>query len=78
MTTTTIRVTETTRRQVAALAHVHGLSQSAYLEQLIADQAAAQWEDDFWSRMGGEYDREDRAALAEQEVAYDADFGTET
>lgn len=76
MSTTTIRVSERTRQQVAALARSQGVSQTAYLERLVADQAAAQWEADFWSQMDATpYDDEDRADLAEQEAAYDADHG---
>ncbi|MCL2090216.1 MAG: hypothetical protein FWH11_03140 [Micrococcales bacterium] len=76
MSTTTIRVSECTRQQVAALARSQGVSQAAYLERLVADQAAAQWEADFWSGMEATpYDDEDRADLAEQEATYDADHG---
>jgi predicted alpha/beta-hydrolase family hydrolase len=76
MSTTTIRVPERTRRQVAALAHGAGVSQSSYLEQLVAERAAAKWEADFWLQMNSQaYDDDDWAALAEQEAAYDEDFG---
>jgi len=78
MSTTTIRVSVHTRQQVAALARAHGVSQTAYLERLVAERAAAQWEDDFWSQMTATpYDDEDRAELAEQEATYDASFGTD-
>jgi hypothetical protein len=77
MSTTTIRVPEHTRQQVAALARGEGVSQSAYLERLVAETASAKWEDDFWSQMNvGAYDEDDWTALAEQEAAYDEDFGT--
>ncbi len=76
MSTTTIRVSECTRRQVAILARAQGVSQAAYLERLVADQAAAQWEADFWSQMDATtYDEDDLADLAEQEATYDADLG---
>ena len=78
MSTTTIRVSEHTRHQVAELARAQGVSQSAYLERLVAEQAAAQWEHDFWSQMAdAPYDEDDRAALAEQETTYDTDLGTD-
>jgi predicted transcriptional regulator len=74
MATTTIRVSARTREQVAALARASGVSQSAYLERLVDDEAASQWESGFWAQMGA-YDAEDLADLAEQEATYDADFG---
>jgi hypothetical protein len=51
------------------------MSQTAYLERLVAESAATQWENDFWSQMSAApYGGDDRADLAEQEAAYDADF----
>ncbi|MBO0841930.1 MAG: ribbon-helix-helix protein, CopG family, partial [Nocardioides sp.] len=49
MATTTIRVSEDTRAKVARLARARGISQAAYVEEIVAEKAAAQWEGDFWA-----------------------------
>ncbi|MBO0843648.1 MAG: hypothetical protein J2O46_10710 [Nocardioides sp.] len=68
-------MSEDTRAKVARLARARGISQAAYVEEIVAEKAAAQWEGDFWAQMGAEsFDDGDWADLHEQEAAFDADL----
>lgn len=72
---TSIRVSTVTRDKVSHLAQSHGMSQAAYLEQLVKEKAEEEAEQDFWNRMddGGPYDEDDWAEFAENEAVAIAD-----
>lgn len=75
---TSIRVTTTTRDRVSHLAQAHGMSQSAYLEQMVKEIAEREAEREFWARMGAsEYDAEDWDEFAASEAVALADTGDE-
>lgn len=67
---TSIRVSTTTRDKVSHLAQSHGMSQAAYLEQLVKEKAEEEAEQDFWARMddGGGYDTDDWAEFSANEA----------
>ena len=77
---TSIRVSTDTRDKVSHLAQSHGMSQAAYLEQLVKEKAEEEAEQDFWDRMddGGPYDEDDWSEFRENEAVAIADADRNT